>query len=88
MALIRCPGPRPRSRSGGGWSSAAVSGIFPTGRQLLLPRLGVLTALVVALVLATDAQQPVVLTIVAVAIAAIALVEHVQEPARHILEAE
>ena len=58
------------------------------GRQLLLPRLGVLTALVVALVLAADAQPPVVLTIVAVAIAAIALVEHVQQPARHILEAE
>ena len=58
------------------------------GRQVLLPRLGVLTALVVALVLAADAQPPVVLTIVAVAIAAIAIIEHVQHPARHILEAE
>ena len=58
------------------------------GRQLLLPRLGVLTALVVTLVLAADAQPWVVLTIVAVAIAAIAIVEHVQHPARHILEAE
>ena len=58
------------------------------GRQVLLPRLGVLIALVVALVLAADAQPPVVLTIVAVAIAAIAVIEHVQHPARHLLEAE
>ena len=58
------------------------------GRQLLLPRLGMLAALVVALVLAADAQPPVVLTIVAAAIAAIAIVEQVQHPARNILEAE
>ena len=58
------------------------------GRQLLWPRLGILAALVVALVLAADAQPPVVLTIVAVAIAAIAIVEQVQHPARHILEGD
>ena len=58
------------------------------GRSLLLPRLGVLAALVGALILAADAQPPVVLTIVAVAIAAIAIVEQVQHPARHILEAD
>ncbi len=55
-------------------------------RQLLLPRLGVLAALVVALVLAADAQPPVVLGIVAAAIGAIALVEQLQHPARRILE--
>lgn len=58
------------------------------GRKLLLPRLGLLTALVVALVLAADAQPAVVLTIVAVAIAAIAIVEQVRDPARHVLEAD
>jgi low temperature requirement protein LtrA len=56
------------------------------GRQLLLPRLGVLAALVVALVLAADAQPAVVLTIVAVAIAAIAIVEQARDPARRVLE--
>jgi hypothetical protein len=39
-------------------------------------------------VLAADAQPWVVLTIVAAAIAAVGIAEHVQHPARHILEAE
>jgi len=42
----------------------------------------------VALVLAVEAQPPTVLTIVAVAIAAIGVVEQVQHPARHIPEAD
>ncbi len=50
--------------------------------QLLLPRLGVLTVLVAALALAVDAQPAVVLTIVAVAIAAIAIVEQLLDPAQ------
>ena len=58
------------------------------GKQLLLPRLGVLVLLVIALFLAADAQPPVVLTIVAVAIAAIAVIEQLQHPARQILKAE
>ena len=58
------------------------------GKQLLLPRLGVLVLLVIALFLAADAQPLVVLTIVAVAIAAIAVIEQLQHPARQILKAE
>ena len=43
---------------------------------------------VVALVLAADAQPPVVLAIVALAIAVIAIIEQVPYPARHFLETE
>jgi len=55
-------------------------------KRLLLPRLGLLAALVVALGLAADAQPPVVLAIVAVGVAAIAVVEQIQHPAKHLVE--
>ena len=57
------------------------------GKQLLLPRLVVLAALVLALVLVQDAQPPVVLAIVAVGVGAIALIEQLRPPAHHLAEA-
>lgn len=56
------------------------------GKHVLWPRLGLLAALVVALVLAADAQPSVVLLIVAVGVAAIAVVEQVQHPSRSEIE--
>jgi hypothetical protein len=58
------------------------------GKQVLLPRLAVLAALVVALVLAQDAQPPVVLAIVAVGVGTIALIEQLHHPAQHLAEAK
>jgi low temperature requirement protein LtrA len=57
------------------------------GKQLLLPRVAVLAALVVALVLAQDARPPVVLAIVAVGVATIALIEQLRNPMHHLAEA-
>jgi low temperature requirement protein LtrA len=57
------------------------------GRQLLIPRLGVLAALVVALVLAAEEEPVVVLAIIAVGIAVIAVLEQVMHPAQRIFEA-
>jgi low temperature requirement protein LtrA len=58
------------------------------GHQVLLPRIAVLAALVVALVLVADQQPAVMLTIIGVAIAAIAVLEQVMHPARAVIEAE
>jgi low temperature requirement protein LtrA len=58
------------------------------GKRVLLPRLAVLAALVVALVLAQDAQPPIVLAIIAVGVGTIALIEQVQNPAQHLAEAK
>lgn len=58
------------------------------GRQLLLPRLAALAALVVALVVAQDAPPPVVLAIVAVGVGGIAVIEQMHHPAQHLAEAQ
>ena len=44
--------------------------------------------LVAALAFAADAQPPVVVAIVAVALAAIAVIEQIQHPAKHLFEVE
>jgi lysylphosphatidylglycerol synthetase-like protein (DUF2156 family) len=59
---------------------AAVAVWARATRQLLAPRLVILTVLVVALALAADAQPALVLTIIAVALVAIVAVEEVQTP--------
>ena len=66
--------------------SGAVSWLR-AGKQVLLPRLAVLAALVVALVLAQDAQPPVVLAIVAIGVGAIAVIEQLHHPAQHVVGA-
>ena len=69
-----------------GWMFQALGPMY----GLLLPMTGLAVfigaVLVVALILAADAQPPVVLAIVAAAIGAIALVEQVQHPARRVVE--
>ncbi len=58
------------------------------GKQVLQPRLAVLAALVMALVLARDAQPPVVLAIVAVGVGTIALIEQMYHPVQDLAEAK
>ncbi len=61
---------------------AAVAVWARATRQLLAPRLVILTVLAVALALAADAQPALVLTIIAVALVAIVAVEEARTPGR------
>lgn len=66
---------------------AAAAAWARASKQLLLVRMAVLAALVVALFIAADARPQVVLAIVAVALTAIAAIEEWQHPARKVLQA-